>query len=208
MVQESIALVRTFFITVFVVQIIFIIKKIHLILSKNDNVAYYMSVGYYPAVFLFTVSNFFYFGSEITGWRGYNGSPTFALVLYMVFDIISLILFIILARRLYEVHISYRPTKKKIPDIDKSFIIVYDFIGRKELIYLNRINASKSKLVTYKPTVFLELLGRGTYIHLVLDDNSERKINVGGYIQDPEIGLFNVRHMLKIPLSTIVKNKE
>lgn len=205
---EGIIILRIFFITVFVLQIAVIIKRIFLVSSKSNNTAYYTSVCYYPAVLLFLISNIFYIVSEITGWRGYSNSITFTIAFMIVADMISLVLFVVLTRKLYEVHIVYRPIKKKMVDIDKSFVVVYDIIGRKEVIYLDRINPQKSEYVQYKQTSFLALFLNKAYAHFILGDNREIKIQVANYIDDPEIGLFEVRHILKIPLSTVVNGKK
>jgi hypothetical protein len=126
----------------------------------------------------------------------------------IVADLISLVLFTFLTRRLYAVHIVYCPTKKKIVDIEKSFIVVYDIIGRKEIFYLNHINPQKSEYVQCKQTSFLTVFHNKMYARFILVDNREIKIEMSNYIDDPEIGLFEVRHMLKIPVSTVVNEKK
>ena len=202
MVQEDIIIfLRFFFITILILQLAFFIHRIYFWLSKNRNVAHYSYICYFPSFFLSLISNFFYIASEITGWRGISNCLSFGLILMMVFDIVALVYFIVLSKKLYEVHIFYLPQKRKIIDIEKSFIVLHSFTRKREVICLNQINASKSEVVCQKVPTMLEHFYDKTYTHLVLNDGTERKINVGAFINDAKISLLDITHFLKIPLN-------
>lgn len=207
--QNDIVFLRVFFITTLALQIVFIIKKILFhIKKKHEYAAYFETIQYKEAFLLFLVSIFYYIGNEIANWRGFEDGIGFITVLIMIFDLVALLLFVVLTRNLYEVHVFYRPTKKKTIDIDKSYIVVYDLLGRKKTILLNQIDSNKSKFVHYKPPAIIEYFIDPIYAYIMLNDNKVIKIRVGHYINDPKIGMYDIRHTLKIPFVTVIKGKE
>lgn len=209
MAQENILFLRIFFITTLVCQLAFIIKRICFILTKNNNKACYHYLVYIIPVFTFIIANFCYIWSEITGWEGDYNTLGFGPIFLIIIDLISLILFAIRSKTPYEVHIFYLPTKKKKIDINQSFIVIYDFIGRKEVIFLNQIDLKKSKYVIYKTSLISQIVHNEDLVYAIffLNNGIERKIRLSNFINDPTPGLYEIRHFLKIPLEYIVKKE-
>lgn len=202
---NTLLLIRIFFITILALQIIFIIKKILFHLHKKQKHAAYYFIGCYKeGIVFFLCSNFFYISTEITKWRGFNGL-NFSIVMMMIFDIISLMVFAFLSKPPYEVYVYYKTSKKKIMDLNRSYIVVYNFWGCKKLVFLNQIDAKKSQFVRYKLPSIVEAFIDPIYAYIVLNDDTKIKIKVSTNIVDPEIGIYDIRHVLKIPAFTATK---
>ena len=199
--EDIIIFLRIFFIVILVLQLICFINRIYFWLSKNKTVAHYSYICYFPPLFLSLVSNFFYISSEITGWRGISNPLSFGIILFMAFDLVSLACFVLLSKKLYEVHIFYLPKKGKSIDIEKSFIVLHSFKRGKEIFSLKQIDASKSEVIIQKAPTLLAFFYDRTYAKLAINDGTKRNIYVGAFVNDTKISLLDIMHFLKIPIN-------
>ena len=212
MVQVNMIYLRVFFIIMLLLQLIFIAKRIIFKLSKNENAAYFHRVCFFQSAVMIGCADFFYIVGEIYGsWKDVEiltVNNILVLSLVVIFDLFGTFMLWRLTRRLHEVYVVFKPIKKKTIVLDESYMVLYDWLGRKETIYLNQVDIDNSEAIDVKPPKILDLIFQRSYVKIVLHNGTSRKVDVRMGIIPPDFGLRAILDLYKRPIKTVLLREE
>ena len=203
---------RIFFITMLLLQVIFLAKRIIFMLSKNEKSAYYHSICFFQSGVMIGCADFFYIAGEIYGsWQGVTEltvSNIIVISLVVIFDLFGTFMLWKLTRKLHEVYVVFKPIKKKAIVLDESYIVLYDLLGRKETIYLSQVDIDNSEVIDVKVPAILDFMFYRSYVKLELHDGTSRKVDVRMGIIPPDFGLRAILNLYKRPIKTVLLREE
>ena len=212
MVQVNMIYLRIFFIVMLLLQVIFVAKRIVFMLSKNESASYYHSICFFQSGVMIVCADFFYIVGEAVGsWTGVEVltiNNILVISLIVIFDWFGTLMLWKLTRKLHEVYVVFKPIKRKTIVLEKSYIVLYDLIGRKETVYLSQIDIDKSVVIDIKAPVILDYIFNRSYVKLELYDGTSREVDIRVGIIPPAFGLRSILNLYKRPIKTISLREE